>query len=333
MAQLALTLRDVRKHYGKARALDGMTLDVPKGALMGIVGPNGAGKTTAFGIVGGNVKHDSGVVDILGAGAFDPAKHAGRVTLVPQDSELNPHVPVETMLLFLSELQGATPREARHDVDRVLDLVELRDRAKSKIRELSHGMKRRVGVAQALLGDPELVLLDEPTSGLDPSLVVGMRNLLTAQRGLRTLIVSSHILADLEAVADHVAFFEKGRCIQSGEARTLLRQDHVVRYVLGAQIDPTGLTELNHALGVALRVESSGKEPVLVMELTRDVDPSDANAHVLRGFLERGVRIREIHLGESLESAYLDVSNAQSASRPKTVGVVTTASDLTPNQP
>jgi len=169
---LALSLRGVDKAYGKTTALRGLDLDVPAGALVGLIGPNGAGKTTAFGIVGGTVRPDAGRIDVLGAGPFDPAQHAGRVGLLPQDSELNPHTPVRDLLRFFGRLQGLGRRQAEVEADRVPTLVELRERAGSKIRQLSHGMRRRVAVAQALLGSPELVLLDEPTSGLDPDLVV-----------------------------------------------------------------------------------------------------------------------------------------------------------------
>ncbi|HEY8430680.1 MAG TPA: ABC transporter ATP-binding protein, partial [Sandaracinaceae bacterium] len=217
MSRFALRLAGVRKRYGRTVALDGVDLDVPRGALVGLVGPNGAGKTTLFGIVSGAVRPDAGTVDVLGEGPFDPARHAGRVTVLPQDCELSPHSSARQLLVFYARLAGATKREAERDADRVLDLVRLSDRAGDRVRQLSHGMRRRLAVAQALLGAPELVLLDEPTGGLDPHLVVEMRELLRSQRGERTLVVSSHILADLEQTCDHVVFLERGRVLESGQ--------------------------------------------------------------------------------------------------------------------
>ena len=232
MSRFALRLKGVIKRYGKTRALDGLTLDVPSGALMGLVGPNGAGKTTTFGVVSGAVRADAGQVDVLGQGAFDPVRHAGRLTVLPQDCALNPSSSARQILSFHARLQGLTLQAATREADRVLDLVHLADRSGARVGQLSHGMKRRLAVAQALLGDPELVLLDEPTGGLDPHLVVAMREILSAQRGLRTVVVSSHILADLEATCDHVAFMEDGRCTRSGPVAEVTRRGALVRVQL-----------------------------------------------------------------------------------------------------
>ncbi|MCZ7680697.1 MAG: ATP-binding cassette domain-containing protein [Sandaracinaceae bacterium] len=139
MSRFALRLSRVHKRYGRTVALDGIDLDVPRGALLGLVGPNGAGKTTLFGVVGGMVRADAGAVDVLGEGPFDPERHAGRVTLVPQDCELNPHSSARQLLTFYARLQGAGKRQAERDADRVLELVRLSDRAGSRVRQLSHG--------------------------------------------------------------------------------------------------------------------------------------------------------------------------------------------------
>ncbi|MGE3628771.1 MAG: ABC transporter ATP-binding protein, partial [Sandaracinaceae bacterium] len=234
MSRFALRLHDVRKSYGKTVALDGLTLDVPSGCLLGLIGPNGAGKTTAFGVVSGVVRLDAGTVDVLGQGPFDPGRHRGRLALLPQDCELNPHSSARQLLTFYAELGGATRRAALRDADRVLELVDLSDRASARVRQLSHGMKRRLAVAQALLGTPELVLLDEPTGGLDPHLVVQMREILRAQKGERTLVVSSHILSDLEAICDEVAFVERGKCIKAASLHDVIGAQRRVTVKLAA---------------------------------------------------------------------------------------------------
>ncbi len=298
MSRFALRLSGVTKRYGRTVALAGLDLDVPRGALMGLVGPNGAGKTTLFGVVSGTVRADAGSVDVLGEGAFDPSRHAGRVTVLPQDCELNPHSSARQLLTFYARLQGATRARALREADRVLELVRLSDRAEARVRQLSHGMRRRLAVAQALLGEPELVLLDEPTGGLDPHLVVEMREVLREQRGERTLVVSSHILADLEQTCDHVAFVEAGRVIESGPVDEVTRRGGVLRVRLAAPIELGALDEL---AAYAPRMEGD----TLVLELGGERAPHEVNEVALPLLVERGARIVEVRLGESLESAYM----------------------------
>ncbi len=299
MSRFALRLRGVRKRYGRTVALDGLDLDVPRGCLLGLIGPNGAGKTTTFGVVSGAVRPDAGTIDVLGEGPFDPSRHVGRVTVLPQDCELSPHSSARQLLTFYARLAGMSGDRARRDADRVLELVRLEDRADARVRQLSHGMRRRLAVAQALLGEPELVLLDEPTGGLDPHLVVEMREVLRAQRGERTLVVSSHILADLEAVCDRVAFLESGRCVHGGAVDEVTRRGGVVRIRLAEALDPAVAAEI--AGERTHRIE--GGE--LVVEPADEEDLAALNAALLPRLIERGARVLEVRSGESLEAAYM----------------------------
>lgn len=299
MSRFALRLVGVHKRYGRTVALAGLDLDVPRGALLGLIGPNGAGKTTTFGVVSGTVRPDAGTVDVLGEGPFDPSLHAGRVTVLPQDCELNPHSSARQLLTFYARLSGMSAKHAARDADRVLELVRLRDRADARVGQLSHGMRRRLAVAQALLGDPELVLLDEPTGGLDPHLVVDMREVLRAERGKRTLVVSSHILADLEAICDRVAFVEGGRCVESGAVEELTRRDGGVRIRVAGEVDVETVRGLLEDR--ALRVEGD----TLVVTPRHGEDLSALNAAILPRLIEARVPVLEVRIGASLEAAYM----------------------------
>ncbi len=299
MSRFALRLMGVQKRYGRTVALDGLTLDVPRGALLGLIGPNGAGKTTTFGIVSGSIKPEAGTVDVLGVGAFDPVKHAGRVTVLPQDCELNPYSSARQLLTFYARLQGLSRAGAVKDAERVLELVRLRDRQHARVGQLSHGMRRRLAVAQALLGDPALVLLDEPTGGLDPHLVVEMREVLREERGKRTIVVSSHILQDLEATCDHVAFIEAGRCVKSGGVEEVTRRGRLVRVRLAASIDLESVRDLLGERAAHLEGDT------LVLELAEGESPGAVNGAILPGLIARGVEVLEVQLGQSLEAAYM----------------------------
>jgi ABC-2 type transport system ATP-binding protein len=302
----ALQLRGVRKQYGKVAALDGLSFSVPRGAISGFIGPNGAGKTTTFGVVGGTIRPDAGTVDLLGAGPFSVEHHRGRVTLLPQDCELNPHTPVRALLLFYGRLQGMGAAEAEREADRVLDDVELRDRADQRIHQLSHGMRRRVAVAQALLGAPELILLDEPTSGLDPHLVARLREVLSRARGKSTLIISSHVLVELEAICDHVVFIERGRLVKEAPLGRLEGARPAVRVRFAGSLPAleTALDGLPYTVHAdVLRVEGppGGDVPAL-------------NARALPRLIAAGLQIVEVLRGQSLEETYLE---ARAAHGPK----------------
>jgi ABC-type multidrug transport system ATPase subunit len=295
----ALALRGVKKRYGREEALRGLDLEVPKGVVCGLIGPNGAGKTTAFGVVGGLVRADEGDIDILGRGPFDAHTHRGLVGLLPQDSSLPPHLSVRQALYHYARLQGMTSSEAHREADARVDDVDLRDRADSRIGTLSHGMRRRVQVAQALLGSPALVLLDEPTNGLDPHLVARMRELLAAQRGKRTLVISSHVLSELQAICDHVAFVERGRAVAAGAIESFTQARARVRIAIaGAHPVAVLARELPD-----VQFESSGAEIVCTAPVGWDAPR--LNAAVLPVLLREGARVRAVASGDTLEEAYL----------------------------
>ncbi|MEZ4220607.1 MAG: ABC transporter ATP-binding protein [Polyangiaceae bacterium] len=295
----ALTLRAVRKRYGQTVALDGLDVSIPAGVICGFIGPNGAGKTTTFGIVGGMIRADSGEVDILGRGPLVPEHHRGTVTLLPQDCELSPHVTLRQLLTYYARLQGASAKDAAKDVEARLEEVALKDRAGARIKSLSHGMRRRVNIAQALLGNPDLVLLDEPTSGLDPELVVRMRDVFASHRKKRTLVVSSHNLLELEALCDHVVFIQGGRCTRSGSLAEVTEQGLVMRYTVEASVDLAHL-ETSHP-----ELEMTWEGKALVVRGSGGWTPANLNATVVPYLLHMNAGLLEIRRGKSLEDAYM----------------------------
>ena len=222
IGRVAVSTRGLVKRYGRRRALDGFSLDVPEGCVMGLVGPNGAGKTTWMMAVAGLLRLDAGTVGLFGTGlAFDASVHSGRLAILPQDSELPLESTAEGFLYGLARLQGLSPRAARASVDAVLAAVNLSDRARASIRSLSHGMRKRLMAAQCFLGEPELVLLDEPMNGLDPEEAARLRNLILSRREDCTVVVSSHNLADLEKFCSHVAFVRDGKVVKTASLAAL----------------------------------------------------------------------------------------------------------------
>jgi len=212
---------DLTKQYGEVVAVDHLTLRVPRGGVFGFLGPNGSGKTTTMGMLLGLVHPTSGEARIFG----DPARHPAtrrRVGAMVETPTFYPYLSGRANLLYF---QGIGRRGTPADVDRLLDLVDLGKRAGSKYATYSLGMKQRLGIACALLGDPELVFLDEPTNGLDPAGVVEVRELIRdLGKGGRTVVLSSHLLAETELVCDNVAVLSRGKLIAQGSIQELLRQ-------------------------------------------------------------------------------------------------------------
>lgn len=292
-------LVDVVKRYGRLQALDGLSLSVPRGATCAVIGPNGSGKTTMFAVIAGLLHTNSGTVDVFGEGPFDARRHAGRLGLMPQDASPSPHMSLRQSLCYYAELRGSSRAAAREEAELWLTRVRLQERARARPGELSHGMRRRFSVAQAFLGNPALILLDEPTGGLDPELAAEMRQLFLERRGQSTLLISSHILSELEGLCDHAVFLEKGRLVRQGAMRNLLQSDSRVRLKLARQPELDGLRDRVGALSVEWQA------PVLDVRLLGNVPIEEANARLLRELLDQKVGILGLETGQSLEASYL----------------------------
>lgn len=214
------------KRYGEVVAVNELTLRVPRGGVFGFLGPNGSGKTTTMGMLLGLVHATSGEMRILG----DPAGHPKTLRRVGAMVETPTFYPYLSGRENLRYFQGIGGRGAPADIERLLTLVDLGKRAGSKFSTYSLGMKQRLGVACALLGDPDLVFLDEPTNGLDPAGVVEVRELIRQLgSGGRTVVLSSHLLAETELVCDNVAVLSRGRLIAQGTIKELLREHDSLR--------------------------------------------------------------------------------------------------------
>ncbi|MGZ4788394.1 MAG: ATP-binding cassette domain-containing protein [Terriglobales bacterium] len=223
----ALEFREVTKEYRsswgrrRVRALEGFSLAVQSGEILGFLGPNGAGKTTAIHLAMGFMRATSGSGAMLGQ-PFGDAKTRRRVGFLAENVALY-HRPVRALVSFYGALNGLRNPELSKRVADVLDLLELRDVEQRNASKLSRGMLQRVGLAQALVNDPELVILDEPTSALDPLGRVAVRELLLRMRAQgKTIFLSSHLLSEIELICDRIAILNRGRLVRVGKTSELL---------------------------------------------------------------------------------------------------------------
>ena len=310
----ALVMQGVTKNFGRIRALDGLDLEVPRGSIFGLVGSNGAGKTTAMTVALGLLRHNYGLIDVLGAGPFRPATHTGLATLLPQDAAFPPHARVEELLRFYGQLQGLPVAELARIMDELLDWVHLQDRRRSPVRTLSHGMKRRLAIAQAFLGSPELILLDEPLNGLDPREAARVRDLIRQRRGKQAIVISSHHLSDIEELCDRVAFIEHGRLVRQDTIEAFTHRGHHLTYLLAEGNVP--LPALVTALPDVTWTEDPSPR-CLRATFPEKFSAEQLNAIVLHTLLEAGVGILEVRRGTDLESEYLRLSPATPPALPE----------------
>lgn len=205
--------QNLSQFFGAKKALDNVSFSCQAGEPIALVGPNGAGKTTLFSLLCHYFTPSAGSVRILGLEPGD-RRLFGQVSALPQDAQLDPSFSLKTQLSFYAQLQGFDRKAAGIETERVLTLMDLANNIHSLPNDLSHGMRKRAAIAQALIGSPQLVLLDEPTAGLDPANAKNIRQQIASLSSETTFVISSHNLQELERLCNTVLYIENGQLQQ-----------------------------------------------------------------------------------------------------------------------
>ena len=296
MSGVVIQTNALTKRYGRVLAVDHLSLQVPHGHVFGLLGPNGAGKTTVMGMLLGLVRPTSGSFSLLGAegGGKDALRRIGAIVETPA---FYPYLSGRRNLAYF---QGVMGHRNPSELDELLQRVGLGDRADDAFKTYSLGMKQRLGLAYALLGDPELLLLDEPTNGMDPAGMAEVRDLIRdlGTEG-RTILLSSHLLHEVEQVCDSVAIIAKGRLVVQGDVADLLRPQEQVR-----------LRTTDDAKALAILTDSDEIETARVEDDALVVTIAHARSSELTALLSKSeVYVTEIApLQVSLEQYFLDVT-------------------------
>ena len=209
-----IEVRNLVKRYGKRCAVDHLSFTVEDGQIFGFLGPNGAGKSTTMNIMTGYLAPSEGEVLVDGHNILEePEEAKRRIGYLPEQPPLYPDMTVREYLSFAAELKGIAKKDRKENIDKAIALAHLQDAERRLIRNLSKGYRQRVGLAQAILGFPKVIILDEPTVGLDPRQVVEIRDVIRQLAADHTVIISSHILSEIRAICDRVLIIRKGKLV------------------------------------------------------------------------------------------------------------------------
>lgn len=250
-----IKIENLSKQYGSQRAVDHISFDVKPGEILGFLGPNGAGKSTTMKMITGYIGIGEGDIFLGGKSVKtmgdDQKKHIG---YLPEHNPLYLDMPVIDYLQFCAELQGVEKSRIPERIKSMVKVCGLNAEKHKKIGELSKGYRQRVGLAQAMIHDPEILILDEPTTGLDPNQIVEIRKLIRELGKEKTVILSTHILPEVEATCDRILIINKGKIVADGTAETLRKQS-TGQEILKIKIEDGSPEEIANALQTLNTVE------------------------------------------------------------------------------
>jgi ABC-type multidrug transport system ATPase subunit len=319
-----VSIKELSKRFGRIQALKKVSFDIPSNSIFGLLGPNGAGKTTLLSIIADFLKADAGTIEVLGIDTRYISRLQGRLSILPQDAQFQRNVPILDQLVFFRLLAGRTKKQANEEVLNSLELVGLKSVAKRRVSSLSHGMVKRLGIAQAFLGSPEVILLDEPTAGLDPASARQIRDLIKQLQQHATIAVSSHNLAEVQELCDHVAILDHGNLVLAGSVDEITCADREYNLSLSRPLQENELEKLTSIEGVrsiqmlSTAAANQGKKStdyLVTLNLSADhLDQDAVIAPVLRTLLDMSVTPRKLTEGRSLETQFLEVTGTQSDS-------------------
>ena len=301
-----IEVENLGKRFGNVEAVKDVSFRVEKGKIWGFLGPNGAGKTTTMRILTGYLPPSSGTARISGIDVTaDPLRVKRMVGYLPEVVPIYPELTVKEYLRFVAELFGIERKKIAFAVERVVEKANLKEVYKRLVRNISRGYRQRLGIAQAIIHEPEVLILDEPTIGLDPAQIIEIREMITSFRGNATVILSSHILAEITQVCDGAVIIKDGRLMA-----TLTREEwgKNMEIVTAGPLEPGrwGAEDLKSQFPFIQ--DASGDGASLKFEFKEAV--TDVNK-ILKYLIERDVRIREVKSG--FEALYMKIISSESA--------------------
>jgi gliding motility-associated transport system ATP-binding protein len=307
------------KRFGSVKAIENVSFEVEKGEILGFLGPNGAGKTTTMRVLTCFLPATEGTARVAGFDVFDnPMAVKRHLGYLPENPPLYQELTVDSFLDFVAKIKGVDSRERKKRIDEVKDRVSIREYSKTIIKNLSKGYKQRVGLAQALIHDPQVLILDEPTVGLDPNQIIEVRQLIKGLSGDHTIILSTHILPEVSMTCQRVVIISKGKIAAMDTPENLTRQlqgaERLYLEVKGPENDVR--TRIKEIEGV-LRVDSSRLDGENVHSFSVETElKRDVRGNVARKVVESGFDLLELRaMSMSLEEVFLQLTTKEEGVR------------------
>ncbi|MCU0395540.1 MAG: gliding motility-associated ABC transporter ATP-binding subunit GldA [Chitinophagaceae bacterium] len=294
---MSIQVDQLLKLYGTQRAVDQVSFTAPKGSITGFLGPNGAGKSTTMKIITGYLQPDGGSATVCGIPvAQQPLEARRKIGYLPESNALYPDMYVREYLAYTGEMYGI--KNGKERIETVLQQVGLQTEAHKKIGQLSKGYKQRVGLAAAIIHDPEVLILDEPTSGLDPNQIVEIRRVIQELSHNKTVLLSTHIMQEVEAICNQVIIISKGRIVanDSMENLTQRQQQPLIRVQFQEVLEAEWLRRLPSVQGVE-------KIDAHTWELAA-ADTAEARKELMQLALQQNLNIQSLQQGGSLEELF-----------------------------
>jgi ABC-2 type transport system ATP-binding protein len=309
-----IEVQHLTKRYGRVTAVDDVSFRVERGEILGFLGPNGAGKTTTMRILTGYMPATEGRALVAGFDIFDkPVEAKRRIGYLPETPPLYPDMTVREYVDFVARIKGVSSKERRDRVDTVLKRTHIADMAGRHCAKLSKGYKQRVGLAQALIHNPDVLVLDEPTAGLDPKQIIETRDLIRSLAGDHTVVLSTHILPEVSQTCQRVVIINNGRvvAVDTPDNLTARLQGAETMYVHVDAADGDASAALLGIPGVTRVVPSEGRGTPGAFEVESDRG-SDVRREIARTIVNRGWGLLELRpMRMSLEEIFLQVTTEE----------------------
>ena len=296
-----IQVRELSKHYGEVAAVQGISFGAQKGEILGFLGPNGAGKTTTMRIITGYLPPTGGTATVAGFDVVEDSMEVRRrIGYLPELPPLYPDMTVESYLRFVAKIKAVPSGQIQQRLEETMERTAVTHVRHTVIGHLSKGYRQRVGIAQALVHDPDVLILDEPTAGLDPKQIIEIRDLITGLGGDRTVILSTHILPEVSMTCEKVVIISSGQIVGSGTPQSLtaqLGEGEILRaQIAGPQAE---VVQVVSGVSGVVDVKTEGEQGVLVTTAPgADVRDQLASAVVGAGFGLRELRSEEANLEE-----------------------------------
>ena len=301
---MSIEVRDLVKIYGEQKALDSISFTVGKGEIVGFLGPNGAGKSTTMKILTGYLGQDGGQAIVCGLSVGEhPLATKKKIGYLPEANPLYPDMYVREYLDFIADVHHLADKKAR--IEAVITLVGLTPESKKRLGQLSKGYRQRVGLAAALLHEPEVLILDEPTSGLDPNQIIEIRDVIKRLGKDKTVLFSSHILQEVEALCDRVVIINRGRLVADSSISRLRTEGSAAGTIRVAFREPLDAAKLQQLKGVQEVRRNADNEWELQTE-----EPDEVKKQLLEGALQNNWNIVSLQSeNRSLETIFRSLTN------------------------